>query len=80
MEYVPRTLKSFYKDFGPPPYEIYLNFIEQLTTAVLYLHENKIFHEDIKCSNVLLTSKGEVKLADYGQSKRCDNTISFCRY
>lgn len=69
MEYVPGTLKNFYKDFGPPPLDTFLNFAKQLVTALDYLHRHKIFHKDLKCANVLLTSKGVLKLTDFGCSK-----------
>lgn len=80
MEYVPQTLYSFYRDFGPPPYSNYLHLSRQLVTAAKYLHEHKIVHKDIKCENVLLTSRGVVKLTDYGCSKGFDRTISLKNY
>ncbi len=33
------------------------------------LHEMKILHRDLKCANVFLGSKGEVKLGDLNVSK-----------
>ncbi|KPJ11874.1 Neither inactivation nor afterpotential protein C [Papilio machaon] len=36
--------------------------------AVCYLHENKIIHRNIRCSNILITKDGEVKLIDFALS------------
>ncbi|XP_074025631.1 STKc_myosinIII_N_like and MYSc_Myo21 domain-containing protein ninaC isoform X2 [Leptinotarsa decemlineata] len=44
--------------------------IKETVRAVTYLHENKVIHRDIKGSNILLTREGEVKLCDFGLSKK----------
>ncbi|RUS20157.1 kinase-like domain-containing protein, partial [Endogone sp. FLAS-F59071] len=40
--------------------------MEQLVHGLLYMHKNGILHRDLKLSNVLLTDRFEVKIADFG--------------
>lgn len=43
-----------------------LAILYQVLTALQYLHEHKILHRDIKSTNILVNSKGYVKVADFG--------------
>ncbi|KAF9618295.1 hypothetical protein IFM89_000930 [Coptis chinensis] len=44
--------------------------LKELVVAIKYCHDMGIVHRDIKPRNVLLTSSGKIKLADFGISAR----------
>ncbi|PNH12464.1 Serine/threonine-protein kinase 4 A, partial [Tetrabaena socialis] len=41
----------------------------QIAEGLLFLHAHRIVHRDLKPDNVLLTSRGDVKLCDFGLSQ-----------
>ncbi|MFO0814561.1 MAG: protein kinase [Gemmatales bacterium] len=47
-----------------------------LARAVGYFHQQGILHRDLKPGNVLLTSKGELRIADFGLVKHLSGTNS----
>ena len=44
---------------------------------MIYLHERKKLHRDIKAGNILLDIKGITKLADFGVSTQLRNTQQY---
>lgn len=47
------------------PAEVWF-YLAECTEAIGYLHERGVVHQDVKSDNVLLDSKGHIRLADYG--------------
>ncbi|RVE54658.1 hypothetical protein evm_000779 [Chilo suppressalis] len=43
--------------------------------GLVYLHENKVIHRNMRCSNILITKDGEVKLTDFGLSCKLKSTF-----
>ena len=67
MEYVQGTnLKEFLNKKGPPDLPLALAIMKQAGQAVAAAGELGLIHRDIKPENLLLTRKGQIKVADFG--------------
>jgi serine/threonine-protein kinase len=70
LEYVEgRNLRDYIQRKGPPELPICLSIMRQVTAALVRASESGLVHRDIKPENILLTKKGEVKVADFGLSR-----------
>jgi len=74
MEYLDHDLLDIFentRDQSLPPYsaaEIKCLML-QLLDGVAFLHDNWIIHRDLKLSNILLSNKGILKIADFGLAR-----------
>lgn len=67
QEYVQgRNLKEFITRKGPLEVPIALHILKQVAAALQVAADKGIVHRDIKPENILLTKKGEAKVADFG--------------
>ena len=70
LEYVEgRNLKEYIARKGPPKLPVALSIIRQIAAGLQRASEAGIIHRDVKPENILLTAKGEVKVADFGLSR-----------
>lgn len=46
-------------------------WFHQMASGLQYLHGNQIAHRDLKCENILLSKRYNVKLADFGFARYC---------
>ena len=70
MEYVPgRTLRDVLRDEAPMTPRRALSYLEPVLLALSAAHEAGLIHRDIKPENVLISTTGEVKLADFGLAR-----------
>ncbi|CAH2449721.1 Signal transducing MEK kinase [Komagataella phaffii CBS 7435] len=71
LEYIPGgSVSSMLNNYGPFEEPLIRNFVKQVLSGLAYLHEKQIIHRDIKGANVLIDTKGTVKISDFGISKR----------
>src|ERR1035437_8129023 len=69
MEYVDgMNLRRLLNDQHVAPRQA-LELVVQICTALQYAHDEGVVHRDIKPENILLTKKGQVKIADFGVAK-----------
>ncbi|KAK5117009.1 hypothetical protein LTR62_006730 [Meristemomyces frigidus] len=78
MEYMDvGSLDSISKNFGPVRVDVLGKIAEAVLGGLKYLYlTHRIMHRDIKPANVLLSSRGAIKLSDFGVSSELENSVA----
>lgn len=69
QEWVPGSVTTLLVNFGPFSDRRVAGYTEQILQGLLYLHNERVIHRDIKGGNILIDDRGVVKLCDFGASK-----------
>lgn len=64
------SLSSCLENGGPLTQVLTWRYTRQILEGVEYLHQCKVIHRDIKGSNIMCDTAGNVKLADFGSAKQ----------
>ena len=79
MEYVEgESLRKLVKE-GKLGWQRALEIAPQILSAIATAHDAGVVHRDIKSDNILLTSKGQVKVLDFGLARGRDTSVDLTR-
>ncbi|QGJ70570.1 Serine/threonine protein kinase [Planctomycetales bacterium 10988] len=77
MEYMQgRTLQEIVDKEGPLDYNTAATYIYQASMGLYAAHEQGLIHRDMKPGNLMIGSKGEVKLLDFGMVRLTEDEMT----
>ena len=77
MEYAPNgTLRDVHPENTCVPLWKVVKYVNQIASALQYMHDEKLIHMDLKPENVLIGADGQILLSDFGLAQTVHNTVS----
>ncbi len=78
MEYAPDgTLRQRHPTGNSLPLPTIVSYIQQVASAIQYAHDQHFIHCDVKPENMLLGTKDEVLLSDFGLAMLASQTLPY---
>jgi serine/threonine protein kinase len=69
FEFMDKDLKRHTDEVGPLPTQQITSFSYQLVKGLSFCHSRGVMHRDLKPQNLLVTSQGRLKIADFGLAR-----------
>jgi len=67
------------RNFRPLPEIEVKNLTRQIVDSLIFVHSQKVAHRDIKLDNILLDSKGNTRIVDFGLASMDEDEDKGCR-
>ncbi|CAL4146110.1 unnamed protein product, partial [Meganyctiphanes norvegica] len=70
FEFLNQDLKKLFdNNLGGLPSDLVRSYVHQLLKGIEFCHTHRILHRDLKPQNLLIDSRGSIKLADFGLAR-----------
>ncbi|XP_018320756.1 cyclin-dependent kinase 1 [Agrilus planipennis] len=69
FEFLSMDLKNYLDSLGKGKLmdpKLVKSYLHQITNAILFCHQRRVLHRDLKPQNLLITKDGTIKVADFG--------------
>jgi len=69
-----QTLEDWLTENGPADAALAQDWLGQITEILVLVHQNQLFHRDIKLSNIMRRPNGQLTLIDFGTVRQMTST------